>query len=74
VTDKNTWDDHAEDLMVERNELLEKVHRLEADRDRWRKASAIMFEKVFQLKRLDEIQIDHIEQALAAYNEAYNEG
>jgi hypothetical protein len=36
VTDKNTWADHAEDLMVERNELLEKVHRLQADRDRWR--------------------------------------
>ena len=88
MPDKDTWADHAEDLMVERAELLAKVHRLEqtiadlvgeqvlleTDRDRWRSAAGIMYEQVFQLKRLDEIQIERIEKALWAYNKAYNEG
>ena len=88
MPDKDTWADHAEDLMLERDELLEKVHRLEqtiadlvgeqvlleTDRNRWRSTAAIMYEQVFQLKRLDELQVERIEKALLAYNKAYNEG
>jgi uncharacterized protein YdcH (DUF465 family) len=66
--------EHFNKVVEELRRLDRKLTEVEKDRDRWRSAAAIMFEKVFQLKRLDEIQIDHIEQALAAYNEAYNEG
>jgi hypothetical protein len=47
---------------------------MRVDRDRWRSAAGIMYEQVFQLKRLDEIQIERIEKAMLAYGKAYNEG
>jgi chromosome segregation ATPase len=46
----------------------------EVDRDRWRSAAGIMYEQVFQLKRLDELQVEKIDKAIFAYNEAYNNG
>jgi hypothetical protein len=56
------------------NDLQKALDDMRADRDRWRSAAGIMYEQVFQMKRLDELQVERIEKALLAYNKAYNEG
>lgn len=35
--DKSTRDDYIEDLMREREELLERIRQLEAERDQWQR-------------------------------------
>jgi ribosome maturation protein Sdo1 len=55
-------------------DLQKALDDMRVDRDRWRSAAGIMYEQVFQLKRLDEIQIERIEKAMLAYGKAYNEG
>ncbi len=55
-------------------DLQKALDDMRVDRDRWRSAAAIMYEQVFQLKRLSEIQSDRIENAMLAYGKAYNEG
>ena len=55
-------------------DLQKALDDMRVDRDRWRSAAGIMYEQVFQLKRLNEIQVDRIERAMLAYNEAYNAG
>ena len=37
TVDKSTRDDFIEDLMRERDELLERIRQLEAERDQWQK-------------------------------------
>lgn len=67
-------DDIAHEMGMWVREAADAIELLRVDRDRWRSAAGIMYEQVFQLKRLNELQVERIEKALWAYNKAYNEG